>query len=91
VIVVTGTARFEASGEWRFPNPTRSFVLGDPAGGRLVYGGQFELLDVDEIVPGSSGRAIARLVVDSLPSTLGPVPIWSGHIIGEFTPEPTTL
>ncbi len=44
----------------RHPNPTRSLLLGDPAGGALVYGCLIEADGVDELVNGISAAATFR-------------------------------
>lgn len=57
------------------PNPTRSLLLGDPAGGAEVYGCVIDLDDDGEIASGI--RAPARLLFwqPEHPFPPGPVPI----------------
>lgn len=84
--MLAGTAVFfaEAMTRGAFANPTRSFVLGDPAGGAVVYGCVLDLLGAEEIAPGAAGPVRIRVVSDELPDLTVPIPIWSGRVIGEL-------
>lgn len=64
-------------------NPTRSLLLGDPAGGALVYGCLIEADGVDELVNGLSAAATFRFWNPYTPPLPGPVPVWYGRVIGE--------
>jgi hypothetical protein len=68
------------------PNPTRSFMLGDPAGGAVMYGCVIDVKGVDELVVGL--RAPARLAVLTAGGAAATrprsVPIWYGRTIGQI-------
>ncbi|WP_344671810.1 hypothetical protein [Catenulispora yoronensis] len=83
--MLAGTAVFFAKAMTRgaFANPTRSFVLGDPAGGAVVYGCVLELLGADEIALGAAGPVRILVVYDEVPDLTAPIPIWSGRVVGE--------
>ena len=64
------------------PNPTRSLMLGDPAGGAVCWGCVIDL-DEDSDVHGGL-RAAARFLFwrPVHPPLLGPVPVWYHRVIG---------
>ncbi|WP_433294149.1 hypothetical protein ACQP2F_32360 [Actinoplanes sp. CA-030573] len=68
------------------PNPSRSFVIGDPAVDTLVYGCVLDLLGAKSIEPGSSGEVSIRLIPgQALPSLDRTWPLWSGRVLGELS------
>jgi hypothetical protein len=67
------------------PNPTRSLILGDPAGGATCWGCVIDLDEDGELRGGL--RAPARLLFwqPLHPDPPGPVPIWYGRVIGQVS------
>ncbi len=63
-------------------NPRRSLLLGDPAGGALVYGCVIEVDGVDELRDGTTVTASFTFWQPLTPELPGPVPVWYGHVIG---------
>jgi hypothetical protein len=68
------------------PNPTRSLLLGDPAGGALVYGCVIDL-DGGEIAGGIPAPARLLFWQPEHPSPPGPVPTWYHRVIGRVTDQ----
>jgi len=67
-------------------NPSRSFVIGDPAVDTVVYGCVLELLGAERIEPGTSGTVSLRLIPgQELPSLNRKWPLWSGRVLGELS------
>lgn len=64
-------------------NPTRSLLLGAPAGGAPVYGCLIEVDGVDELRDGTTVTASVTFWQPLTPEPPGPVPVWYGHVIGE--------
>lgn len=59
-------------------NPTRSLLLGDPAGACII-----EVDGVDELRNGTTVTASVTFWQPLTPELPGPVPVWYGHVIGE--------
>lgn len=63
-------------------NPTRSLLLGDPAGGATVYGCVIDVAGVDELVNGMTATARFLFWNPQSPPLPGPIALWVGKIVG---------